>query len=86
MGTAKIVPYPDSLKRHGVVGDVVVQFVVDARGKVDSSSMVLLKSPDERLTALIRRTIGNLRFEAAEVGGRKVKQVVIQKFIFGKHN
>ena len=74
--------YPDILRSAGVEGDVLVQFVVDTSGRADLSSFKVLRSTHELFAATVRNTLPNMRFAPAEIGGRKVKQIVQQPFAF----
>ena len=74
--------YPDILKSAGVEGEVVVAFVVDTTGRADISSLKILKSTHELFSAAVRTALPTMRFLPAEVGGKKVKQLVQQPFVF----
>lgn len=74
--------YPDILKSAGVEGEVVVAFVVDTTGRADVSSLKILKSTHELFSAAVRTALPTMRFLPAEVGGKKVKQLVQQPFVF----
>ena len=74
--------YPDILKSAGVEGEVVVSFVVDTTGRVDMSKVTILKSTHDLFAAAVRTALPTMRFLPAEVGGRKVKQLVQQPFVF----
>jgi protein TonB len=74
--------YPDILKSAGVEGEVVVAFVVDTTGRADVSSLKILKSTHELFSAAVRTALPSMRFLPAEVGGKKVKQLVQQPFVF----
>ena len=74
--------YPDILKSAEVEGEVVVAFVVDTTGRADVSSLKILKSTHELFSAAVRTALPSMRFLPAEVGGRKVKQLVQQPFVF----
>jgi protein TonB len=74
--------YPASLQNRGVNGEVLAQFVVDTTGRADVSTFEVLKSSDEAFTRSVREVLPRLRFYPAEVGGRKVKQLVQQSFLF----
>ena len=65
--------YPDYLRRAGVKGDVIVQFVVDDHGKPDLSTLVVMQSPHELLTAEVRRVVSRMRFNPAKSGGQNPK-------------
>jgi periplasmic protein TonB len=74
--------YPDILRSANVEGEVLAQFVVDADGKVESGSFKPLKSSHELFTSAVRTTLQGCKYIAAEVGGKKVKQLVQQPFVF----
>ncbi|HEV8235234.1 MAG TPA: M56 family metallopeptidase [Gemmatimonadaceae bacterium] len=86
--TAQLVPgtpgpqYPDQLKASKTEGGVFVQFVVDTSGIADMRTLKVLKSSDELFTTSVRNAIPTMRFSPAEVGGRKVKQLVQMPFQF----
>lgn len=74
--------YPDMLKSANVEGEVLAQFVVDTTGRAEMSTFKVLKSSHELFTQSVRNALGNMRFYPAEIGGRKVKQMVQQPFTF----
>jgi len=74
--------YPEMLKSASVEGEVQAQFVVDTSGRVEAGSFKVLKSSHELFTAAVREALPRMRFLPAEVGGRKVKQLVQQPFQF----
>ena len=74
--------YPDILKSAGVEGEVVISFVVDTTGRVDMSRVTVLKSTHELFLAAVKTALPNMRFLPAEVGGKKVKQLGQQPFVF----
>lgn len=74
--------YPDILRSAGVEGEAQVQFVVDTTGRADMATFKVLKATHELFAAAVRNTLPNMRFIPAEVGGRKVKQLVQQPFVF----
>ena len=74
--------YPDMLRSANVEGEVLAQFVVDTTGRADMSSFKVLKSSHDLFTNAVRSTLPNMRFYAAEIGGRKVKQLVQMPFQF----
>lgn len=74
--------YPEILKSSNVEGEVLAQFVVDTTGRVESGSFKVLKSSHELFTQAVRQALPNMKFLPAEVGGRKVKQLVQQPFQF----
>ncbi len=68
--------YPDMLRSANVEGEVLAQFVVDTTGRADMSTFKVLKSSLDLFTNAVRATLPNMRFYPAEIGGRKVKQLV----------
>ncbi|MDB4887315.1 MAG: TonB family protein, partial [Gemmatimonadetes bacterium] len=74
--------YPPELRAAGVEGEVLAQFVVDQTGAVMLDTYKVLKSSHAQFTDAVRAALATLRFEPAQVGGRKVKQLVQQPFTF----
>lgn len=74
--------YPDILRQAGVEGEVLAQFVVDTLGKAETGSFKVLKSSHDLFAQAVRSALPAMRFIPAEVGGRKVKQLVQQPFAF----
>jgi protein TonB len=74
--------YPNQLRAANIEGQVVAKFTVDTTGRADMRSLEILKSDHELFTAAVRNSLPNMRFFPAEVGGRKVKQVVQMPFQF----
>ena len=74
--------YPDMLRSSNVEGEVLAQFVVDTSGKYENGSFKVLKSSHDLFTAAVKNALPTMRFYPAEVGGRKVKQLVQQPFTF----
>ena len=74
--------YPDMLRSANVEGEVLAQFVVDAEGRYEAGSFKVLKSTHELFTQAVTNALPNMRFYPAEVGGKKVPQLVQQPFTF----
>lgn len=74
--------YPDMLRSANVEGDVLVQFVVDTTGRADMSQFKVLKSSHDLFTNAVRSAVVAMRFYPAEIGGKRVKQLVQQPFSF----
>jgi protein TonB len=74
--------YPDILRSGGVEGEVLAQFTVDTTGRVEVASFRVLRSTHALFEQAVRSSLPNMRFLPAEVGGRKVKQMVQQPFVF----
>jgi TonB family protein len=74
--------YPDSLRVAKVEGEVLAQFVVDTSGHVMPGSFKVLKSDHDLFTKAVAAALPNMKFVPAEVGGRKVRQLVQEPFQF----
>lgn len=76
------VQYPAALKRSGISGEVLAQFVVDQTGRVDMSTFKLLNAPDPQFAAAVKAALPTWQLEPATVHGQRVKQLVQQSFVF----
>ena len=74
--------YPDMLRSANVEGEVLAQFVVDADGRYEAGTFKVLKSTHELFTKAVKNALPDMRFYPAEVGGKKVPQLVQQTFPF----
>ncbi|MDB4885695.1 MAG: TonB family protein [Gemmatimonadetes bacterium] len=74
--------YPEMLKSANIEGEVLAQFVVDETGHYEPGTFKVLKSSHDLFTAAVKNALPNMKFYPAEVGGRKVKQLVQQPFTF----
>jgi len=74
--------YPEMLRSAQVEGTVLASFVVDTVGRADMSTFKVLRSDHELFTNAVKNALGGIRYLPAEVGGRKVKQLVQQPFVF----
>ncbi|HEV7593684.1 MAG TPA: TonB family protein [Gemmatimonadaceae bacterium] len=74
--------YPASLKESGVEGQVLAQFVVNESGRYEGGSLKILSSSNPAFTAAVKDALPRMRFSAAQIGGRKVQQLVQMPFQF----
>lgn len=74
--------YPEVLRSAGIEGKVLVEFVVDERGLPVQGSIRVVQSDNDLFTDAVRVALGRLRFAPAEVGGKKVSQLVQMPFVF----
>jgi protein TonB len=74
--------YPESLRSSGVEGQVIAEFVVDEQGRVQEASVRFVRSDNQLFEDAVRVALRRMRFVSAEVGGRKVKQLVQMPFVF----
>ena len=63
-------------------GRVVVAFVVDARGRVERSTAVVLESTDPRLSEWVCAQVVTLHFRPAVLGGASVRAQAAMPFQF----
>ena len=74
--------YPDALRLDGREGSVVAFFVVDTLGRVEPESFRAVSTTHALFTGSVRAAVLDLRFTPAESGGRRVRQLVEQRFVF----
>lgn len=74
--------YPDILRQAGVEGDVLATFEVDTTGRANVASFKVLRATHELFSTAVKNALPTMRFIPAEVGGKKVKQLVQQPFTF----
>jgi protein TonB len=74
--------YPDILRSSGVEGQVLAQFEVDTLGRVAIPTFKVITSTHALFEASVRAALPRMRFLPAEIGGRKVRQLVQQPFVF----
>lgn len=74
--------YPPSLRQSGVEGEVLAQFVVNESGRYEPGSLKILNSSNPAFTAAVKDALPRMRFSAAQIGGRKVQQLVQMPFQF----
>ena len=79
-----VVPkFPMRLLDQRVSGWVAARFVVDARGRVERASFEVAEASHREFADSVRDVLPRLRFDPAEIGGRRVRQLVEQSFAFG---
>ena len=74
--------YPAELQARGVSGQVIAQFVVDETGRVDVATFKVIESTHALFTSAVEATLPLMHFAPAEIGGRAVRQLVQQPFVF----
>jgi TonB family protein len=74
--------YPHDLLAVGAEGTVQATYVVDTIGRVDTTTIQVLRSDDPRFTESVRTALAQMRFRPARRGGRIVRQLVQQQFRF----
>jgi protein TonB len=68
--------YPSTLQAQNVEGKVTAQFVVDTTGRAEMGSWKILETSNELFSQAAKDAVRSSRFYPAEVGGRKVRQLV----------
>jgi periplasmic protein TonB len=74
--------YPELLRSSGVEGQVIVLFVVDEHGRSEEESIRFVRSDNRLFEDAVRVALRRMRFVPAEVGGRRVRQLVQMPFVF----
>ena len=69
-------------RKSGVAGEVTLQFVVNADGKVEPASVRVISSTLYGFEAAAREAILRARFEPATIRGKEVRQLVQQRVRF----
>ena len=74
--------YPAPLKADGVEGTVLAQFVVNESGRYESGTLKILNSSNPAFSAAVKDALPRMKFSAAQIGGKKVQQLVQMPFQF----
>ena len=74
--------YPPELSARGTEGQVEASYVVDNVGRVDTTTIEVMRSDHPRFTESVRTALAEARFRPATRGGTAVRQLVAQRFRF----
>jgi TonB family protein len=74
--------YPRDLLAVGAEGLVQAIYVVDTTGRVDTTTIQVVRSDDPRFTESVRTALRQMRFRPAKRTGKIVRQLVEQQFRF----
>jgi protein TonB len=74
--------YPELLRAAGIEGRVVARFVVNEGDSVEEGSVKFIQSDNHLFDEAVRAALLRMRFSPAEIGGRKVRQLVEMPFVF----
>jgi TonB family protein len=80
IGTPPTPRFPDELRARPIEGEVIVQFRVNEKGRVEPSSMQVLQSQHELFTAAVRNVLSQFRFEPARSGNDSKPQAAWVQF------
>jgi TonB family protein len=68
--------YPEILKAAGITGSTLVMFVVDTTGRVEESTLKVVRTAHQLFVEAVKASLSGLKFYPARVGNRPVKQLV----------
>jgi TonB family protein len=74
--------YPADLVKASVEGSVLTRYIVDTTGYADPASIQVIRSTHPAFVASVLEALPRMRFSAASVSGRRVRQIVEQNFEF----
>jgi protein TonB len=74
--------YPTALSSAGIEGQVIALFVVSEAGRVEPATVRFTLSDNPLFEDAVKSALERMRFVPAEVGGRKVRQLVQMPFVF----
>jgi TonB family protein len=74
--------YPPELMRESIEGSVMVRYVIDSTGRAEPGSLQVLSSSHPLFVKAVRDALPGMRFSAAIVDGRPVRELVEQSFAF----
>ena len=75
--------YPEQMRARQTDGAVLTSFIVDTAGRIDANTIRVLESTNDVFTGAVRAALPSMRFAAAQIDGKKVKQLVQLPFVFG---
>jgi protein TonB len=74
--------YPDRMLNRGIESRFDVTFVVDTSGTVDQRTVEWPPLVERDFMRAVAEVLSNWRFVPAQIGGRRVRQRVLQPFLF----
>ena len=84
-GRAATPAYPELMRRSGVEGEVIAQFVVDTLGNLERGSVTIVSSPHAMFSDAVRAVLPAIHFAPGEVASRPVRTLVRMPFVFSLH-
>ncbi len=70
--------YPATLQRINLEGEVLVRFVVDTTGRVEVGSITIVQATHPLFADAVRDWLPQTRYAPAEIGRKRVRQLVQQ--------
>jgi periplasmic protein TonB len=74
--------YPEMLRSSGTEGQVIGQFIVNEKGRVDRKTFKVISSTHQLFSDAVSRALPQMRFKPAKIAGKPVSQLVQQLFVF----
>lgn len=74
--------FPADLQKAHVSGKLLLQFVIDANGRVDMSTFKVVHSDNDEFVQAVRAVLPQARFYPATVAGRPVREMVTTPYVF----
>jgi protein TonB len=65
--------YPDELRQAGIAGRTVVDFIIDARGRVDTASIKITEATDPAFGRSTTKAIASSQWCPGTIGDRPVR-------------
>lgn len=82
LGTQKQPRYPEILRQQKLEGSVLASYVVGTDGRVEAESFRAIDGSHPLFEVAVKQALLATRFRPAEVGGKKVRQLIEQRFVF----
>ncbi len=80
---ASVAPaYPPNLLAKGIEGGTFVHYVVDVSGRVDISTIQIIRTTHPEFATAVAEALASMRFQPAVQGSQRVRQWVQQNFAF----
>ena len=74
--------YPDELRQQRIEGTVIVEAKIDTSGRVDTTSIKIVQSPDARFDQAAKNFVARSRYRAGKTDGRRVPMYVHVPVLF----
>lgn len=74
--------YPAELRERHVEGSVSGRYVIDSLGRAEPESFEVLSATHPEFVQAVRDALPGMRFSPAIIAGRRVRQMVEQRFAF----
>ena len=76
------IQYPESMRKTGIPGEVVLSFVVDAKGNAEIEGVRVVRSTAPDFVDPAKHALATMRFAPAEANGKLVRSRVNETFSF----